>query len=118
LGSFDFQTAHFFASDPPTFFDANPRLEPEYFDLGYLLMPSVHSNPDDVEIGKMIIKKIKNASGEIDREKLLRAVWLQTFRKATNLLLRPNKERIKNGGYMLKILADEGSLKKYLEQYF
>ncbi|MBP6911855.1 MAG: fructosamine kinase family protein [Candidatus Pacebacteria bacterium] len=118
LGSFDFQTAHFFASDPPTFFDANPRLEPEYFDLGYLLMPSVSPNPDDIEMSKMILEKIENTSGQIDREKLLRAVWLQTFRKATNLLLRPNEERIKNGGHMLKMLTDEGLLEKYLEQYF
>lgn len=118
LGSFDFQTAHFFASNPPTFFDANPRLEPEYFDLGYLLMPAVDSKQREVEINKMIIKKIENTSGQIDRDKLFIAVWLQTFRKATNLLLRPNEERIKNGGYSLKMLATEGALEKYLEQYF
>ncbi len=118
LGSFDFQTAHFFASNPPTFFDANPRLEPEYFDLGYFLIPSINLNQHDVEINKMIIKKIENTFGQIDREKLFRAIWLQTFRKATNLLLRPDEERTKNGKYMLKMIANEKLLEKHLKQYF
>lgn len=118
LGSFDFQTAHFFASNPPTFFDANPRLEPEYFDLANILMPYENTKKRDILMSKMIIEKIENISGPIEREKLYRAVWLQTFRKATNLLLRPNEERMKNGSYMLKMLAEERGLVKYLEQYF
>jgi len=118
LGSFDFQTGHFFATEPPTFFDGNPRLEPKYFDLAYLLTPSVDATDDDFEINKIIVKKFETGIGLIDKGKLFNALWLQTFRKATNLLLRPNEKRTRRGLHMLKVLSDSDVLEKHLEKYF
>lgn len=118
LGSFDFQTAHFFASTPPTFFDPDARIEPENFDLAFLLMPSVNLNEDDVKINKIIVKKIENNFGTIDQNKFSTALWLQTFRKATSLLLKPTEERITRGKYMLKMLTNRKGLDDYLQQYF
>lgn len=117
LGSFDFQTAHFFATEPPTLFDPNPRLEPEYFDLAYLLVPSVDSTDNNFKLNKLIVSKFETSVGSIDKEKLLRALWLQTFRKATNLLLRSNEKRTRRGLYMLKILSNKDGLEEYMNRY-
>jgi len=118
LGSFDFQTAHFFATEPTTFFDSNPRLEPKYFDLAFALTPGADLSDNEFKLRKILVSKYESEIGSIDREEMLRALWLQTFRKATNLLLRPDEKRTKLGLYMLGVLAERVELEEYLKQYF
>lgn len=118
FGSFDFQTAHFFATEPPTFFDSQPRLEPEYFDIASSMMPTMEISNNDKILEKALIREYENRLGPINKEKLFRAVWIQTFRKAGNLLLRPDERRTKLGLYMLDILSKKENLEEYIDQYF
>ncbi len=118
FGSFDFTTAHFFATEPPTFFDSNPRLEPEYFDLAFALIPTTDISDNKLKLGKALVLKYERQLGPINKEEMLRALWLQTFRKATNLLLQPDDKRTKLGLHMLGILSEKGALEEYIKQYF
>jgi len=118
LGSFDLHIGHIFATTPPTMFDPCSRLEPEYFNLGQMMIPFPHHNKDDFAQGKIIVSKYIERFGPIDFDKLLTAVWLQTYRKATNQLMHADERRTKNGMHGLEIISNKGALREHIEKYF
>lgn len=117
LGTFDFQTGHVFASNPPTLFDPCMKLEPEYFDLAQLIIPFPGRSETDIALNKVVFATYQERFGRIDQERLLTAVWLQTFRKATNQLLRPDETRMRNGMHALGIISDADLLRKHVAEY-
>jgi hypothetical protein len=117
LGSFDFNNGHVFATTPPTMFDICARLEPQYFDLAQEILPFPFTDGDSLLLKKNTFSKYQKDFGPIDHNKLFSALWLQTYRKATNQLLQTDERRTKNGLHMLKILSDEHSLREYMEKY-
>lgn len=117
LGSFDLHIGHIFSTTPPTMFDPCARLEPEYFNLGQIMIPFPHHNKEDFAQGRIIVSKYIECFGPIDFDKLLTAVWLQTYRKATNQLMHADERRTKNGIHALGIISDKGALRQHIEKY-
>ena len=117
LGTFDFSNGHIFASNPPTLFDPCLKLEPEYFDLAQLIIPFIDTKERDTVLNKAIFSKYTTELGSIDFDKLLTAVWLQSYRKATNLLLHTDEKRTANGLNILKVISNTDSLTKHIETY-
>lgn len=117
FGSFDLQSAHFFATDPPTLFDPDVRLESMYLNLAFLLLPALDISSDENESRKRITFEFQQRHKDIDFEYLKEAIWLQTFRKATSLLLNTDESRTRRGLYMLQIISNEEKFDKYIEQY-
>ncbi len=116
LGTFDFQNGHLFASDPATLFDPATRLEPEYLDLGHLLIPDSTINEDYFKIKKIILSKYQETFGVINVERLSSAIWLQAYRLATNFLLRTDERRTRVGLYLLNMIKDENVLREYVDK--
>lgn len=117
LGIFDFQNTHVFASNPPTMFDMCLKLEPEYFDLAQLIIPFPDKNKEGLILNKTLFSKYQENFGLIDFEKLYTAVWLQSYRKATNQLKHTDERRTKNGLHILEVISNRESLKKHIENY-
>lgn len=117
LGTFDFQTGHIFTSNPPTLFDASLKLEPEFFDLAQLIIPFPDGDTDNIFLNKVVYAKYQTTFGQINFDQLKTAVWLQTFRKATNLLKRSDERRLKMGLYALEFISNEDVLRGYIESY-
>lgn len=117
LGTFDFQTGHVFASNPPTLFDPCARLEPEYFDLAQLIIPFLYNNKESVFLNKDVFAQYQANFGPIDADTLLTAVWLQTYRKATNQLLNTDERRTQNGMHALGIISNTDLLKAHIERF-
>lgn len=117
LGTFDFQNGHIFASNPPTLFDPCLKLEPEYFDLAQLIIPFPNTAERDIQLNMTIFSKYIIELGPIDSDKLLTALWLQSYRKATNLLIQTDEKRTINGLYILKVISGTDNLRKHIEFY-
>lgn len=118
LGIFDFQNDHVFVSNPPTMFDMCLKLEPEYFDLAQLIIPFPESaNETTIYLIKSTFKEYKKNFGEIDIEKLTTAVWLNSYRKATNQLKHSDERRMKNGLHILGIISDKKVLREYIKSF-
>lgn len=118
LGIFDFQNDHVFASTPPTMFDMCLKLEPEYFDLAQLIIPFPESvNETSTYLIKSTFVEYKNNFGEIDVEKLTVAVWLNSYRKATNQLKHSDERRMKNGLHILNVISDKNKLTEHIKKY-
>ena len=118
LGIFDFQNEHVFASNPPTMFDMSLRLEPGYFDLAQLIIPfPYNTDPQTIYLIKSTFKEYQNNFGKIDFEKLVTAVWLQSFRKAASQLMHTDEKRLNNGLHILNTIKDENVLREYVEGF-
>lgn len=117
LGIFDFQTGHVFASNPPTMFDMCLKLEPEYFDLAQLIVPFPDKDENNVTLNKSLFSKYQEKFGKINFDKLFTAVWLQSYRKATNQLRQSDERRTKNGLHILGVISDKELLKKHIKKY-
>ena len=117
FGSYDFQTAHFFASEPPAFFDVNPRLELEYFDLAFHIMPYPNLLENEFILRKMVVDKYQSDLGSIDKEKFKAAIWMQVFRKAANLLFNPDEKRVERAALLLETISSDTKLDEYLSGY-
>ena len=117
LGIFDFQNDHVFASTPPTMFDMCLKLEPEYFDLAQLIIPFPDKNKDNTPLIKSTFVEYQKNFGKIDIEKLTTAVWLNSYRKATNQLKHSDERRMKNGLHILGVISDLNTLREHIEGY-
>lgn len=117
LGIFDFQNDHVFASNPPTMFDMCLKLEPEYFDLAQLIVPFPDTNKNNFILNKSLFSTYQEKFGSIDFDKLFTAVWLQSYRKATNQLRQSDEQRTKNGLHILGIISDKDTLREHIERY-
>ncbi len=117
LGTFDIQAGHIFASTPPTLFDPCLKLEPEYFDLAQLIIPLSNMEDRDVYMNKVIFSKYLKEIGTIDFNRLSSALWLQTYRKATNQLKHTDDVRTRNGLHALATISNAESLKNHVEYY-
>lgn len=118
LGIFDFQNGHVFAGNPPAMFDMSLRLEPDYFDLAQLIIPFPEStNETSIYLIRSTFAEYKKNFGEINIEKLTTAVWLNSYRKATNQLKHSDERRMKNGLHILSVISDTNTLRGHVEGY-
>ena len=117
LGIFDLQEAHFFMTEPPTLFDGNIRLEPEYFDMAMILLPSKLGEQES-EVLESLITQYREKNAHINIQALTSAIWLQAYRKSANLLKNPNEVRTSRAEYVLNIISDKEKLNMYIKNWF
>ncbi len=118
LGSYDFKPAHFFSTEPFTFFDPSPQLKPKYFDLAKLMRIDMRLSSSQRAASTRQVQKIvrrhQEAFGPIDQTRVTAAYWLQTFQKAGNILRKPEPARVDRAKFMLANIYNDEALKAHI----
>jgi hypothetical protein len=66
----------------------------------------------------VLTKKTSNNTMAIDLKKIKVAVWLQSYRKAANILKTPSEERKKRAKCIIDVISTKIALDKYISKYF
>jgi hypothetical protein len=117
LSSFDFGPRHFFATEIPTLFDPDPMLVPKGFGVANLMMPTINKLKDNLNLSSGVVGSYIKNGGFFDIKIIRLSLWLQTYRKASSLLLLPDEKRTERAIFMIDYLLDEPKMDDYVNRF-